>query len=105
MREIDASNAQDYLREKGRLNPGQAASVRKLAGGVSNIVLRVDVEGEPPYVVKQCREAAGGDGLAGTLERIWVEVESLELLADLLPPGTVPRVLFVEEEEDFLFAM
>ncbi len=105
MREIDASNALDYLREIGRLDHGQAASVRELAGGVSNIVLRVDAEGQPPYVLKQCRERlrVAMDWRA-PLERIWVEVESLELLADLLPEGAVPRVLFLEED-DYLFAM
>ena len=35
---------------------GSTSHVRELSGGVSNIVLRVDVRGQPPFVIKQCRE-------------------------------------------------
>src|SRR5437773_1465634 len=42
MREIDAATAAGYLRDSGRVPPGAEVRVRELAGGVSNIVLRVD---------------------------------------------------------------
>lgn len=56
MREIDADTAADYLRDSGRVSDGAELRVRELTGGVSNIVLRVDVPGQPPVVLKQCRE-------------------------------------------------
>jgi 5-methylthioribose kinase len=72
---------------------------------VSNVVLRVEVEGEPPFVVKQARERLRVEMLwVSRLDRIWHETAALELLGALLPPGAVPRVLF-EQRDDFLFAM
>ena len=43
MREIDAATAADYLRECGPGSERAEVDVRELSGGVSNIVLRVDV--------------------------------------------------------------
>jgi len=48
MREVTAETAADYLRERGRVPAGRRVSVRELGGGVSNVVMRVDVEGEAP---------------------------------------------------------
>ena len=105
MREIVAESAVEYLRETGRIPPGRTAAVRELAGGVSNIVLRVDVEGEGPFVIKQCRERlrVAMDWRA-PLERIWTEREALGLLERILPTGQVPGVLF-EDRPNYLFAM
>src|SRR5689334_18673520 len=56
MREVTPETAADYLRETGRVPEGRAVAVRALGGGVSNVVLRVDVEEQPPFVLKQSRE-------------------------------------------------
>ncbi len=58
MRLIDATSAADYLRQTGRIGPAERVSVTELAGGVSNIVLRVDFEdaGRESFVLKQARE-------------------------------------------------
>ncbi len=105
MRTIEADNAADYLRERGRVPGDRGVAVRELAGGVSNVVLRVDVEGGPTFVVKQSRERLRvAQEWRSRLDRIWTELEALRLLGGLLPAGSVPGVLFVEED-DYLFAM
>jgi 5-methylthioribose kinase len=105
MREIDASSAAGYLRDTGRASPSSKVRVRELPGGVSNIVLRVEVTGEPPYVIKQCRERlrVAMDWRA-RLERIWTESATLAVLGAIRPDGLVPQVLF-EDRPNYLFAM
>jgi 5-methylthioribose kinase len=105
MHELTALNTADYLRGSGRVSALDEIHVRELAGGVSNIVLRVDVRGRPPIVVKQCRERLRvAMEWHARLERIWTEQAALELLRTILPDGTVPRVEF-EDRPNFLFAM
>ncbi len=105
MREIDATTTAEYLRETGRVARDALIQVRELSGGVSNIVLRVEVAGRPPFVVKQCRERlrVAMEWLA-PLDRIWTESATLGTLGQILPAGTVPSVLF-EDRADYLFAM
>jgi 5-methylthioribose kinase len=105
MREITAETATDYLRGSGRVPNHADVRVHELSGGVSNIVLRVDVTGQPPFVLKQCRERlrVAMDWRA-RVDRIWAEVAALEVLRAILPRGTVPEVLF-EDRANYLFAM
>jgi 5-methylthioribose kinase len=105
MREITAETAADYLRDSGRVSDEGKVVVRELSGGVSNIVLRVDVRGRAPFVIKQCRERlrVAMDWRA-RLDRIWTEHATLELLHAILPAETVPRVLF-QDRPNYLFAM
>jgi 5-methylthioribose kinase len=105
MHELTPDNTADYLRRTGRVAADDRVSVRELSGGVSNVVLRVDVDGREPIVVKQCRERlrVAVEWLA-RLDRIWVEHATLGVLADILPDGTVPKVLF-DDRPDYLFAM
>ena len=65
MREVTPETAADYLRETGRVPAGAAVEVRALGWGVSNVVMRVDVEGEPPFVLKQARERLRTRGALG----------------------------------------
>jgi 5-methylthioribose kinase len=105
MREITAETAADYLRRAARVPEGRGVAVRGLGGGVSNVVLRVDVEGEAPFVLKQSRERLRTEAhWVSRLDRIWTERAALELLRTVLPDGTVPAVLF-EDRENYLFAM
>lgn len=105
MHELTAENTADYLRESGRIGAEVAVSVRELSGGVSNVVLRVDAADREPFVVKQCRERlrVAVEWLA-RLDRIWVEHATLRVLAELLPAGATPRILF-EDGEEYLFGM
>ncbi len=105
MREIDAETAAAYLRETGHVPERCDVRVRELSGGVSNIVLRVDIADKPPFVIKQCRERlrVAMEWLA-PLERIWAESATIGVLDEILPEGTVPRILF-EDRPNYLFAM
>ena len=105
MRELAPETAVEYLRETKRVPPGRGVRVRALGWGVSNVVMRVDVEGGPPFVLKQARERLRTKALwVSRLDRIWTEQAALELLSPLLPDGAVPRVLFADEA-NYLFAM
>jgi 5-methylthioribose kinase len=105
MREVTPENAADYLRETGRVPAGRDVAARALGWGVSNVVIRVDVEGQAPLVLKQAREQLRTKALwVSRLDRIWTERAALELLAGLLPRGTVPEVVFADEP-DYLLAM
>jgi 5-methylthioribose kinase len=105
MHELTADNTTEYLRATGRVAADDRVMVRELSGGVSNVVLRVDVAGRAPFVVKQCRERlrVAVEWLA-RLDRIWVEHATLGVLGDVLPAGTVPEVLF-DDRAEYLFAM
>ena len=105
MREITALTAADYLLDTGRIKDRAEVSVRELSGGVSNIVLRVDIRGKPPFVIKQCRERlrVAMDWHA-PLDRIWTERATLDLLRTIVPEGAVPDVFF-EDRTEYLFAM
>ena len=105
MREVIPETVADYLRDKGRVPEGRSVSARALGWGVSNVVMRVDVEGLPPMVLKQSRERLRTEAhWVSRLDRIWTETAALRLLETALPPGDVPRVLF-DEPADYLFAM
>jgi 5-methylthioribose kinase len=105
MREIDAETAGDYLRDSERIPRGADVRVRELGGGVSNIVLRVDLPGQAPFVLKQCRERLRvALEWRARIERIWTESATLEVLRTILPEGLVPHVLF-EDRPNYLFAM
>ena len=92
MREIDDSTAAGYLSDMGWVPKDAEVLVRELSGGVSNIVLRVDVAGKPPFVLKQCRERLRVPmEWQAPLERIWTEYTCLQLLHSLLPQGAGSR--------------
>ncbi len=103
MFDITPNNAESYLRSRGCAGPG-AVQIEPLSGGVSNIVLRVETGGER-FILKQSRtQLRTRDAWFSDLERIYREQEVMEALVDVLPPLTVPRVLFVDRE-NFVFAM
>jgi 5-methylthioribose kinase len=67
--------------------------------------LRVAIDDRPPIVLKQCREKLRTEAeWISRLDRIWIEVDAMRLLATILPEGMVPAVLF-EDRADYLYAM
>ena len=56
-------------------------------------------------MLKQARERLRTKMLwVSRLERVWTEREAMGVLDQVLPPGTVPRVLF-SDEPNYLYAM
>lgn len=105
MREITPETVVDHLRRLGRIPADRPARAEGLGWGVSNVVVRVEVEGEPAFVVKQSRGRLRTKAYwASRIDRIWSERDALELLGTVLAEGAVPRVLF-SVPEDYLFAM
>jgi 5-methylthioribose kinase len=103
MLELTADNAIGYLRERAWIGPGPA-DVTLLAGGVSNIVLRVRTP-ERLFVLKQsCPQLRTRDAWFSDLDRVYREQEVMETLHPLLPPGVVPEVLFCDRP-NYVFAM
>ncbi len=105
MIEIGPKNAVEFLKQSGRLENDVDAQVDALAWGVSNVVLRVEPSTGPAMVIKQSREKLRTKATwLSRLDRIYREAAAMRLLADLLPEGVIPRVLF-EDRENYLFAM
>ncbi len=103
MLELTADNAVVYLRRQGWLGPGEAR-VEALSGGVSNAVLRVE-QGDRLFVVKQSRpQLRTHDDWFSDVARVYREQEVMEALCPLLPPGTVPEVLFADRA-NYVFGM
>ena len=98
MLELTPENAVDYLRSRGWL-PAGPAQVELLGGGVSNAVLRVETP-ERSFVLKQSRpQLRTRDAWFSDLDRVYREQEVMQVLCPLLPPPTVPEVLFVDRDE------
>lgn len=103
MLELNADNAVDYLRQRGWIND-VPAQIELMSGGVSNVVLRVETP-ERLFVLKQSRpQLRTRDAWFSDLDRVYREQEVMQALAPLLPPPTVPEVLFVDRA-NYVFAM
>ncbi len=105
MREITPDNAADYLRQHGLVQTGQGIDVQALGWGVSNVVMRADITGQSPLVIKQSREQLRTQAAwFSRLDRIWTETAALRLLGGIVDKGIVPQVIF-EDRDNYVFAM
>jgi 5-methylthioribose kinase len=103
MLELTADNTAAYLRQQGWIGPG-AVQVTELGWGVSNAVLRVQTP-EQTFVLKQSRpQLRTRDAWFSDLDRVYRELEVIQVLEPVLPPGVVPRVLF-SDRDNYVFAM
>jgi 5-methylthioribose kinase len=103
MIELTVDNTADYLRQRGWIGEGPAC-IELLGGGVSNVVLRVQTPGQL-FVLKQSRpQLRTRDAWFSDLERVYREQEVMQVLAPVLPPHTVPEVLFVDRA-NYVFVM
>src|SRR6185436_14042370 len=88
----------EYLRDAGRLDPGEVPMFTLLRGGVSNRTVLVERSDGRSFVVKQALEK-----LRVQVEwhsdprRIHHEALGLIWLARLAPPGTITSLLFEDE--------
>lgn len=93
-----------YLETRGLVERGEPLEVHALGGGVSNSIVRVAI-GERCMVLKQAQPKlrVEADWFA-PVDRVLIEADCMQVLADLLPAGTVPRVLFVDPNQ-YLYGM
>jgi 5-methylthioribose kinase len=103
MHEVTADNAGVYLREQGWISAAPAR-VECLGGGVSNTVLRVTTPGRVFVLKQSCPRLRTRDAWFSDLDRVYREQQVMELLHPVLPPLTVPEVLFADRA-NYLFAM
>lgn len=103
MLELTPDNTADFLRSRSWIGPGPV-QVESLSGGVSGVVLRV-ITPEKKFVLKQpCPQLRTKAAWFSDLDRIWREMEVMQALGPLLPPRTVPEVLF-HDRDNYVFAM
>ena len=98
---LSGLSAGSYLEQRGI----KAASARELGGGVSNTVVLVETADSDRLILKQALpQLRVQDEWIAERSRIFRERDGLIDAARLLPPGSVPRVLW-SDDGNFLFAM
>ena len=118
MLELTPHTATDFLRGWGAIESSEIVEVRELSGGVSNTVLLVHRPDSPgnDFVLKQAlpRLKVQQEWFC-SIERIWREVEVLDICGSLVTNGdaspkladwkaTVPQVLFADRA-NYCYAM
>jgi len=105
--EITSENARDYLRSKGLIPDRPDVAIEALGWGISNMVMKVSWEGDRGgcFVFKQSLpKLRVQDDWPFDRARIFIERDCMALLADLLPPRSVPSIRF-SDDENFTFGM
>ena len=101
--ELDADAAIRYIAQRKGLAPAEIRAF-ELGGGVSNHVILVEAP-ESTLVLKQSLpKLRVKEDWFSDQRRIFQEAEAINRLASVLPPNSVPTVLFVDRER-FAFAM
>lgn len=104
MPDLDPTSARDYLAARLGI-PAATISVAELPGGVSNLVFRATIDGQPDLILKQSlHKLRVKEDWFSDRARIYREMDALKLLAPLAPAGSLPTVLF-EDRDEYLFAM
>lgn len=104
MFELNASSAPSYVADFLHI-PYHGIQAWELPGGVSNLVFRVRIPGHPDLVLKQslAKLRVAADWFSER-ERIFDEIDALQALQSVAPPGAIPQVLHTDKP-NFLFAM
>lgn len=103
MLELTTENAAAYLAQQGWPADGPC-QVEELSGGVSNVVFRVKTN-QDWYVLKQSRpQLRTADPWFSDLNRVFREIDVMQMLAPRLPQGIVPQVLF-RDDANYAFLM
>lgn len=104
MIEITLENAHEYLLARGLVPAEAQAVIEPLGGGISNLVMQVSLP-DDCFVFKQSLpKLRVKEDWPFDQARIFIERDCMALLGDLLPPGSVPRVRFWDDE-NFIFGM
>ena len=102
--ELDARTAGPYLQEHGVAPPDTEVTVKELGWGISNVVLRASWPGACIVVKQSLPKLRVEDDWPFDRDRIVGERDCMEYLAALLPPGSVPDVVF-SDDPSFAFGM
>ncbi len=103
--DLDAESAPGYLRSRGLVGLREPIVVTPLGGGISNVVLRVDrSEGESLVLKQALPRLRVADDWRIDRHRASTEHRCLRYLDTVLPTGSVPGVVFADDESH-LFAM
>lgn len=100
MFELSVENAPAYLQARGI----RAVRIRELGGGVSNIVLHVESDAGAMVLKQPLARLRVEQEWVSDRSRARREWRALELLEPLLPPGSVPRLIFADAE-NLIFGM
>ncbi|ADB50521.1 phosphotransferase family protein [Conexibacter woesei] len=100
---FDAETIGGYLRECGILDDSAAVAATPMGGGISNAVLLVETDRGDRFVVKQARDRLAVDAdWHIDRRRALNEARCLRYLGEILPPESVPRVLFTDEQASLI---
>ena len=108
---LTPNTAAAYLRERGLLAPHAAADIRELSGGVSSTVLLVHQQrSEGDFVLKQALpQLKVQQEWLCSIERIWREIEVLEICGNLLANETASGLrvptLISSDRTNYCYAM
>ena len=92
---LTVENAREYLAERG-WDGAREAQIAPLGGGVSNTVLLAESDAGR-IVCKQALEKLRVEAeWRSRPDRTLREADAMEALAPLLPPGAVPRIVFID---------
>lgn len=101
---LDRDNLPGYLRRHGLVPADGRVEVEDLGGGISNALMLYRYE-DDRAVVKQSRSRIRVDQeWLCDVRRILAERDAIEVVTRLLPPGSVPRIRF-SDDENYLFIM
>lgn len=93
----------NYLHKQGRLKESEDFIMHKLGGGVSNKAVLIQLISGDEWVLKQAlsKLRVQQDWFCDE-ERIVIEYKGLEWLSSVLPPQSVPKPVFFDEENHIL---
>ncbi len=103
VRELNEQNAPAYIADRLQLNP-EDIQATSLGGGVSNHVVLIQTPTRRFVLKQSLPKLRVQEDWFSDRERIFREADALRRLSPLLPPGSVPEVLF-EDRENFAYAM
>lgn len=102
--ELTESTTAGYLQERGVIPRGVPTMGESLGGGISNRVIRVTWDGGCLVAKQPLPRLRVEADWAFSLDRAEVEERCMRYLGHILPPGSVPKVLY-SDRTDHVFAM
>jgi 5-methylthioribose kinase len=100
---FDAASIGGYLHARGLVDERAVVTATPMGGGISNAVLLVETDLGDRVVIKQARDRLDVSADWHIDRRRAInEAHCLRYLDEILPDGSVPRVLFTDEQESMI---